>query len=75
MLENIIFKIALNLGVIDITEHLGVEVKNTQNLEMVIIQHVMIPHTVLAQAMPPVSFFVIQKIFILDINIFITRST
>ena len=40
-----------------ITDHLGVEIQNTQNLETVNIQHVMLSHTILAQAMPPHSLF------------------
>ena len=53
------------MGLIDITEHLGVEVKNTPNLEILIIQHVMLSHTVLAQAMPPHSLFLNKR----DINL------
>ena len=55
--HTLFLQIKMNLILIDITEHLCVEVKNTQNLEIVNIQHVMLSHTVLAQAMPPHSLF------------------
>ena len=57
------------------TEHMGVEVKITQYLENIIIQHVMLSYTVIAEEIAPHLLLLIKNIFVMDINIFVKRLT